>query len=206
MLKVWGRTNSINVQKAMWTIGELGLKYEHTNAGGAFGMVGDASYLAMNPNGRVPVIDDDGLVVWESNAIVRYLCAKHSDGKLWPSDAGARTLADRWMDWQASSLTTDMTTVFWGMIRLPAAERDMSAIGAAVDRLNGSLGILDQHLANREWVGGDGMTMGDIAIGALVYRWLHMPIERAEHRNVSAYFERLTTRAAFVEHVMIPLS
>lgn len=206
MLKVWGRTNSINVQKVMWTIGELGLEHQHTNAGGAFGLVNDPEYKAMNPNSRVPVIDDDGLIVWESNAIVRYLCARHSDGDLWPSDPAERTHADRWMDWQAASMTADMTTIFWGMIRTPEAERDMGVIGAAVERMNAATVVLDDHLASNEWVAGDRMTMGDLAVGAMVYRWLHLPVDRVERANVTAYFERLKARPAFATHVMIPLT
>ena len=206
MLKVWGRTNSINVQKVMWTIAELGLNHEHTVVGGAFGGNDTAEYLAMNPNGRVPVIDDDGLIVWESNAIVRYLCAKHSDGALWPSDPAARSHADRWMDWQAASLIADMTTVFFGLIRTPEPERDWIAIGDAATRLSGQMEILDRHLAGQAWVGGDAMTMGDIAIGALVYRWLNLPMDRPDHAHIAAYYDRLKDRPAYAEHVMIPLT
>ncbi|WP_416896507.1 MAG: glutathione S-transferase family protein [Minwuia sp.] len=206
MLKVWGRTNSINVQKVMWTIAELGLPHEHTNVGGAFGGNDSAEYLAMNPNGRVPVIDDDGLVIWESNAIVRYLCAKHSEGALWQADPAARSHADRWMDWQASSLIADLVTVFWGLIRTPEPERDWIAIGDAATRLNNQMGILDAHLSQLPWVAGDRMTMGDIPIGALVYRWLHLPMERPEAHNIDAYYQRLTERPAFADHVMIPLT
>lgn len=206
MLKIWGRNNSINVQKAMWTVAELGLEHERHDVGGPFGGLDEPSFLAMNPNGRIPVIDDDGLIVWESNAIVRYLSAKHSDGALWPSDPAERSLADRWMDWQASSLIADLVTVFLGLIRTPEAERNMTAINAATERLNGAMGLLDRHLGANEWVAGDKMTMGDIPVGALVYRWLHMPIDRPDLAHVSAYHDRLAGRPAFAEHVMIPLS
>jgi len=206
MLKIWGRANSINVQKAMWTVAELGLAHERIDAGGVFGGLMEPEYLAKNPNGRVPVLEDDGLVVWESNAIVRYLCARHSAGALWPEDPAARSHADRWMDWQAASLIADFTAVFLGLIRTPEAERDNAAINAAAGRVNDALRVLDAHLEGREWVAGDGMTMGDIAIGAMVYRYLHLPMERPELRNVAAYYERLTTRPAYAEHVMIPLS
>ncbi|WP_417519523.1 glutathione S-transferase family protein [Minwuia sp.] len=206
MLKIWGRTNSINVQKVMWTVGELGLDHEQTNVGGTFGGNDAPEYLAMNPNGRVPVIDDDGFVLWESNAIVRYLCAKHSEGALWATDPADRALADRWMDWQAASLIADMTTVFFGLIRTPEPQRDWIAIGDAATRVSGQMGILDSHLGQNRWVAGDSMTMGDIPIGALVYRWLHLPMERPDLAHVTAYFERLRERPAFSTHVMIPLS
>lgn len=206
MLKIWGRNNSINVQKAMWTVAELGLAHERYDVGGPFGGLDEPSFLAMNPNGRIPVIDDDGVIVWESNAIVRYLCAKHSDGALWPSDPAARSEADRWMDWQASSLIADLVTVFLGLIRTPEAERNMPVINAATGRLNGAMEMLDRHLGSNEWVAGGKMTMGDIPVGALVYRWLNMPIERPDLAHVGAYHERLAGRPAFAEHVMIPLS
>lgn len=206
MLKIWGRTNSINVQKVMWTVGELGLEHEHINAGGAFGGLDDPAYRAMNPNGRVPVIEDAGTVVWESNTIVRYLCANHASGSLWAADPAERTFADRWMDWQAASMAIDITAVFLGLIRTPEAERNMAAIGAATNNLNAGVGVLNDHLTGRQWVAGEAMSMGDIAVGAFVYRWLHLPIERPDYRNVEAYYERLTTRPAFAEHVIIPLS
>ena len=206
MLRIWGRRNSINVQKVMWTVAELGLAHEHKDAGGSFGGLDDPAYLTMNPNGRVPVIDDDGVVVWESNAIVRYLCATHSAGELWADDPAARSLADRWMDWQNSSLIADLVTVFLGLIRTPEAERDWIAIGDAARRLNGHMGVLDDHLGRNEWVAGGAMTMGDIPVGALVPRWLHLPMERPDLGHVAAYYERLQQRPAYAEHVMIPLS
>ncbi|MEC9345793.1 MAG: glutathione S-transferase [Pseudomonadota bacterium] len=206
MLTIRGRANSINVQKVMWTVGELGLDHRRIDADGALGDVDTDAYGARGPNRRVQVIEDDGFVIWESNAIVRYLCAKHSAGALWATDPAERSRADRWMDWQAASLIADLVTVFLGLIRTPEAERDWMAIGAAARRLNASMGVLDTHLAANEWVAGEQMSMGDIPVGALVYRWLHMPMERPELPAVGAYFQRLKQRPAFAEHVMIPLS
>ncbi|MDF1721694.1 MAG: glutathione S-transferase family protein [Minwuia sp.] len=206
MLKIWGRTNSINVQKAMWTIGELGLEHEHTTVGGPHGGLDTPEYVAMNPNRRVPVLLDGDLAIWESNAIVRYLCARHSAGKLWASDPGQRSLADRWMDWQAASTIADMTTVFFGLIRLPEAERNMDAINAATGRVNDQMGILDAQLQSSEWVAGKAMSMGDLAVGALVYRWSELPIDRPDLPAVAAYYARLSERPAYRQHVMIPLS
>jgi len=206
MIKVWGRTTSVNVQKAMWTIGELGLAHERYDAGGAFGGLDDPAYLAMNPNARIPVIEYEGQHLWESNAIVRLLCALHSEGALWPTDPWHRARADRWMDWQAASLLVDMTTVFWGLIRTPESGRDWVAIGDAASRVNSQMGILDAHLGYSDWVAGDSMTMGDIAIGALVHRWSNLPMQRPDHSHIADYYNRLKQRPAFAEHVMIPLS
>lgn len=206
MLKVWGRPNSINVQKVMWTIGELGLAHEHIVVGGQYGGLDTDAYGALNPNRRIPVIDDDGVIIWESNAIVRYLSAKHASGTLWPEDPAARSLADRWMDWQASTLIADLVTVFWGLIRTPEHERDWMAIGNAASRLNQAMRILNDQLTKTPFVAGDAMTMGDIPIGALVHRWLNLPMERPELPAIAAYYKRLGERPAYRQHVMIPLT
>ena len=206
MLKVWGRTNSINVQKVMWTIAELGLAHEHVSVGGAFGGLDTDDYGAMNPNRRIPVLIDGDVTVWESNAVVRYLCATYSAGALWATDPGERSLADRWMDWQAATVAPDLIIAFLGLIRTPEAERDMTSINAAVGRLNGHMAILDAHLQQNAWVGGDVLSMGDIPVGALAYRWLNMPMDRPDLPAVSAYHARLAERPAFREHVMIALS
>src|SRR3979490_2366747 len=123
MLKLWGRVNSINVQKALWALDELKVPYERIDAGMAFGVVGEPFYKKMNPNSRVPTIDDDGFVLWESNAIVRYLAAKHGAGSLWPSDLRQRADSDRWMDWASNHVSPAMTPAFWGLIRTPPARR-----------------------------------------------------------------------------------
>ena len=134
MLKIWGRTTSSNVQKVMWAIGELGLKYERVDIGGPFGKNNEPAYLAMNPNGLVPTLEeDDGFLLWESNSIVRYLAAKHGPGKLEPKDLRAQASAARWMDWQLSVAGPAITPVFWGLIRTPPEKRDQGAIGTVAD-------------------------------------------------------------------------
>ncbi|MGH8686212.1 MAG: glutathione S-transferase family protein [Burkholderiales bacterium] len=205
MLKLWGRTNSVNVKKALWCLGELGLAYERTDAGGQFGVVNTPEYRTMNPNGLVPTIDEDGFILWESHTIVRYLCAKHSPGKLCPSDLRARADAERWMDW-AFTFQGAMRNVFWGLIRTPPDKRDMKAIGEGAKKSAELAAMLDRALAGRPYVAGDAFTMGDIPIGAEVQRWLRVPIERPSMPNVEAWFERLRQRPPFVKHVDIPLT
>ncbi len=134
MLTIWGRANSINVQKVMWTVGELGLGHTRIDAGGAFGGLDTDEYAARNPHRRVPVIDDDGVIVWESNAIVRYLCARHAAGTLWATDPAERAMADRWMDWQAASLVADLATV-------------RTALNTAMTKLNADAGVTDTNYA-----------------------------------------------------------
>ena len=206
MLKIWGRTNSLNVQKVMWCVGELGLEHARIDAGGKFGQVREDWYLAMNPNALVPVIDDAGYRLWDSNAIVRYLAAKHDSGGLWPESPEARGEADRWMDWQLGTLLPHIGVVFWGLIRTPEAERDMTAIEAARQKAGEVYEVLDSHLASRAYVAGDRLTMGDIPVGALTYRWYGLPIERPDWPNLRAWYERLAERPAFREHVMVPIT
>ncbi len=205
MLKLWGRTNSVNVKKALWCLGELEIPYERLDAGMAFGVVNTPEYRKMNPNGRVPTIEDDGFVLWESHTIVRYLCAKHSMGKLCPSDLRVRADAERWMDW-AFTFQSAMRDVFWGLIRTPPEKRDAKAIDAGVKASHELAGMLDGVLADRPYVAGDQFTMGDIPIGCEVQRYLRVPIERPARPHLEAWFERLRQRPPFVKHVDLPLT
>ena len=206
MLKLWGRVNSINVQKELWALDELGVKFERVDAGLQFGVVNEPFYRKMNPNGRVPTVEDDGLVLWESNAIVRYLCAKQGAGSLWPHDLRQRADADRWMDWIATTLSPAMTPVFWGLVRTPPEKRDTAAIAAGAEQCAKLLGMFDECLEGREFVAGGGFTMGDIPIGTFVHRWYALDIERPALKNVEGYYARLKQRPAFKKHVLKPLS
>ncbi|RDD62841.1 glutathione S-transferase family protein [Ferruginivarius sediminum] len=206
MLQVYGRENSVNVQKVMWTVGELGLAHHRHDVGRGFGGNDQPWFLALNPNGTVPTIDDEGTVVWESNAIVRYLAARYAAGTLWPQDPAARAAADIWMDWQQTAVNPAIHPVFWNLIRTPEAQRDMAVVEAGREKLDRLFGILDRHLADRRYIAGDSFTMGDIPLGAMTYRWLHLPMEREEAPNVSAWHDRLAERSAFREHVMLPLT
>ena len=206
MLKIWGRTNSINVQKVMWAVAELGLPHERSDAGGAFGGLDTPEYKSKNPNSRIPTIDDNGLIVWESNTVVRYLAARYGAGTLWPDDPAQRVMADMWMDWQQTTLLPDMTIVFWGLIRTPEDKRDHAAIEAAARRLGSIWPMLDERLASRPFVAGEAFTMGDIPVGAACYRYHGLRIGRPRLANVERWYERLKERAPFREHVMLPIT
>jgi glutathione S-transferase len=206
MLTVWGRPNSINVQKVMWAVGELGLEHERIDAGGAFGGLDTEAYGRMNPNRKIPVLDDDGDVVWESHACVRYLAAKYGNGGLWPIDLAARSVADRWMDWKITTVLPQMHVCFWGLIRTPEADRDMKAIDKAAAELGKIWPLFDDHLGNRPFVVGDALTMGDIPLGCAFYRYVNLPIERPSLPAIESWYERLQARPAFREHVMIPVT
>lgn len=206
MLKVWGRTNSINVQKAMWTVAELGLPHERIDAGGRFGLVGEDWFKRMNPNSRVPVIDDDGFVLWESHAIVRYLAAKHAPGTLWPTDLKERALAEKWMDWAQSMLGGALFQVFFPLIRQPAAQRNPAQIQQGIAGCIPLYGILDQALAGQEWLVGGRLTIAELGVGPFVHRWMALPIQRPAMANLDAWYRRLMDRPAFREQVALPLS
>ena len=206
MLKIWGRTNSVNVKKALWAAEELGLKYERLDAGMQFGVNNTPEYRRMNPMGLVPTIDDDGFVLWESHAIVRYLAAKHGAGSLWPTDLRTRADADRWMDWTHTFSREFQRPVFWPLVRTPPEQRDMKAIGEACRKCAELLAIPDSLLAQRKYLAGDALTMADIPLGCHVQLWMRLPIERPELRNLESWFERLCERPAFRKIVDIALS
>ena len=206
MLKIWGRVNSINVQKVMWAVAELGLPHERTDAGGAFGGLDTASYKSINPNSRVPTIDDNGVIAWESNTVVRYLAARYGAGKLWPVDPGHRSEADRWMDWQQTTIAPDMFPVFWGLIRTPPEKRDMATIKAAANRLGNSFQMLDQLLAGRPFVAGTDFSMGDIPVGCAYARYAKLDVAKPNLKNSDAWLKRLEARPGFKQHVDMPLS
>jgi len=205
MLVVWGRKNSVNVQKVLWCCEEIGLNYERKEAGGAFGVVNTSEYRSLNPNRLVPTIDDDGVVLWESNAVVRYLAAKYGGG-LWPEELATRADADRWMDWQQTALWPALRTVFMGLVRTPPEQRDARAIEESRVKSGDLLGILDHYLASRAFVAGDAFTMGDIPLGCAIWRWMALPIERPARPNVQRWFDALSQRSAFKSVVMLPLT
>lgn len=206
MLKLWGRINSINVQKVLWALEELKVPCQRTDAGLQYGVVNEPFYRKMNPNGRVPTIEDDGLVLWESNAIVRYLSSKHGAGTLWPNDPGQRADADRWMDWTTSTVAPAMTPVFWGLIRTPPEKRDLKAIEDGVEKAEQAFQVLEQSIEGRDYVAGKAFTMGDIPLGTFLYRWNALEVKRPRLPKVEAYYLRLQQRPAYKKHVMLPLS
>jgi len=206
MLKIWGRDNSVNVQKALWCCEELGLQYQRIDAGLSFGVVNTPQYRAINPNGLVPTLEDGPFVLWESNAIVRYLSAKHSAGKLWPEDLQVRAEADRWMDWQISLFWPTFRDLFWNLVRTPVEQRDQKAIEQSHLKTAEILEYLDTHLKHRVYVAGAEFSMGDIPMGCAIWRWMSLPIERPVLANVQRWFDTLRSRAAYKKVVMLAIS
>jgi glutathione S-transferase len=206
MLRIWGRTNSTNVQKAMWCIAELGLEHERIDAGLEFGVVKTAEYRAMNPNSLVPTIDDGGFILWESNVIVRYLCQRHAGGTMFPSDLRQRFIAEQWMDWQATVFWPAFRDAFWGQVRTPPEKRDQAAIETSKQRTSTLLQGLDTQLGKALFVAGDAFTMGDIPAGVSVYRVFSLGVDRAKFPNVGRWYDGLAERPAYREHVMLPIT
>jgi glutathione S-transferase len=206
MLRIWGRANSINVQKVLWCCAELGLEYRRIDAGGRFGVVDTPEYRALNPNGRVPTIEDEGFVLWESHAIVRYLARRHGTGTLWPGDERMCADADRWMEWYSTTLWPSLQPIFWNLVRVEPEKRDLKAVELARQRLAECLRIVEEQLALRPYLAGDAFTMGDIPMGVALHRWFLLPIERPDYPRLAGYYERLRARTAFQQHCAAALS
>jgi len=202
MLKIWGRNTSVNVQKAMWAVGELGLAYERIDVGGSFGKNREPPYLAMNPNGLVPTLEEDGFVLWESNSIVRYLAAKYGAGTLEPADLRERARASSWMDWQLTVALPALTPVFWGLIRTPPEKRDHAAIEAGKAKTLAAMTILDAQLGKTAFIAGEAFSMGDISVGAMAYRFRRLMPERPMLGNLERWFAKIEQRPAFKEHLL----
>jgi glutathione S-transferase len=207
MLKILGRKNSSNVQKVMWAVGELGLAHERVDVGGAFGGNKEPGYLAMNPNGLVPVIQDDGMTLWESNTIVRYLAERYGSGSLAPKELKARAQCSQWMDWQMSVVAPAITPAFMGLIRTPPEKRDNAAIAASQGRTTDAMRMLDAQLARSTFVAGDTLTMADIPLGIMAYRFGLLVPDRPALANLERWYKTLEARAPFRGHVSsIPLT
>lgn len=209
MLRVWGRLSSVNVRKVVWAVQELGLpSVQRTDAGGQFGIVREPRYLALNPNGLVPLIEDDetGTVLWESNAIVRYLCARHAPGELYPEALPARFVAEQWMDWQQTTLNPAGRDAFIQWIRTPAAQRSDALIAASVAATEPLMALLDDHLARQPFMAGDHFTMADIPVGCEIHRWWGLPQERPTRPHLERWYHAVSARPGARGVLDLPLS
>jgi glutathione S-transferase len=203
MLEIWGRKNSFNVQKVLWCCDELEIPYQRHEAGGLFGGTGEDEYLQRNPTGLVPTIIDGDLTLWESNTIVRYLAASYGAGGLWPENPAERALADKWMDYQLGTLFPAFKGALLGLVRTAPEDRNPEKIEASIRATAGVIAVLDAHLEDNDYVAGSSFTMGDIALGSLVYRWLGLDIERPDLPALRSWYGRLTDRPAYQKTVMV---
>ena len=207
MIQIWGRNNSHNVQKVIWFCEEIGLHFKREDAGLEFGRVRDPDMLARNPNAVIPTIEDDGFVIWESNVILRHLARKYGGLDFYPESVEVRTEVERWMDWQQTTLLSPMTTIFWGRARAPD-KFPKSEIDKAVQKAERLWQIVSQRLEGRKWIAGEHMSLAEVSIGALAWRWFSLVSEkeRAPNDNLEGWFKALCARPAYKEHVMaVPL-
>jgi glutathione S-transferase len=206
MLKIWGRLSSINVRKVVLAARWMNLEFERVDAGREFGIVRTPEYLARNPNGLVPMLEDGDLQLWESNVIVRYLCAKHSNGALYPEDLRTRFDAERWMDWQQTTLNPAGREAFIQLIRTPADKRDANAIAKSVGETEPLLDVLDKHLSQRPFMAGAAFTMADVPIACEMHRWLGLPIGHPARPHLDRWYQNILGQAASRGVLDLPLS
>ena len=207
-LTVWGRANSVNVQKVLWCLAELDLSYERIDAGMQFGKNDEPAYLAMNPNGRVPTLVEGDYVLWESNSVMRYLCMAHGAGSpIYPSQPKARAAVDRWLDWTLSTLQPVDRPVFWALVRTPIEKRDMVAIQKDADAEAVVWRIPEAQLASRRYIEGDQFTIADIALGAFARRWFGVEgVTKPKLPNLERWFSEVSRRPGFVRFIAPPMT
>ncbi len=205
MLKIWGRQNSCNVQKVMWLVRELDLKFDHIPAGGSFGGLNTPEFLTMNPHGHIPVIQDNNVIVWESHTILRYLAASYGKTSWLPAEPAQRAQIEQWMDWQQTALQPDFINgVFWNYYRTPESERDWNIIQTKIQCTNNHFLLLNDLFKKTSFVCDDKITLADIPIGTMLFRYFELDIERPHIPNVERWYKQLQERPAYKESVMIP--
>ena len=204
MIELWGRKNSYNVLKVLWTLAELDIEYKHHDVGSNPGDLETPKFLAMNPHARIPVLVDKGSIIWESNTIVRYLSATYGANFLWQSDPAQRSLADRWMDWEIATLEPDFMGLFWGFYRKPESKRDYAQIENSKSNLQRHFRMIDDHLEENDFLAGNAFSMGDIPAATYLYRYFEMGVGVEKPARVMAWYQRLSDREAFQQTIMAP--
>ena len=208
MITLWGRNNSTNVKKVLWTLEELDLPFKQVMAGMQFGVNKEAEYLAMNPNGLVPLLRDEetNATLWESNTIVRYLAAQYGQGRLWVESPVQRAQGEKWMDWANQTLSNAHRGILMGLVRTPPEERDQAAIDASCKECDALFALLDAELAKVKWFSGDEFGVGDIAIAPFIYNLFNVGLTWTPRPNLQRWYQQLTERPAVRKVVMIPVS
>jgi glutathione S-transferase len=207
-LTIWGRSNSVNVMKALWCVAELDVSYERIDAGMEHGKNNEAEYLAMNPNARVPTLVDGDYVLWESNSVMRYLCMEYGKGTpLYPQDPKSRAAVDRWLDWTLSTVQPVDRPVFWALVRTPKEKQDMAQIRKDIDAEAPVWAIADRQLSTRRYMEGDQFTIADIAVGLFARRWLGFRgIDRPGFPHVERWYADIASRPAFARQLAVELT
>ena len=206
-LHIWGRLNSINVQKVLWLCEDLKIPFERTDAGMQFGVNKTQSFLQLNPNGLVPVIKDNELVLWESHAILRYLSKKHDvTDTFYPKSVHQSAKIDQWLDWYNTTAWPVMRPLFWGLIRTKPEERNLTELEKTRIQMSSILNILDDQLKSSTWVAGDHFTIADLPLALIAFRWFNLPIEREEFQHLSRWFKQIELRPGYIKYASAPLT
>ncbi|AOM40719.1 glutathione S-transferase family protein [Xenorhabdus hominickii] len=206
MLTVWGRKNSSNVKKVLWCLEELNIPYQQIDVGGKFGKLNEPEYLHMNPNAVIPCLQEDDFILWESNAIVRYLAAKFGKDSLYPADLRERASIEKWMDWVGCNLFPPIKQFMINFVRTPEDQRDPKILTQILGEIEKLLKIVDDTLNHQQYLSGEKFGMVDIALAPLVYLWLNVEIERPSLPNLERWYQLLTKRPAFQKIVMIEIN
>ena len=202
MLHIYGRKNSNQVIQTMWAVGEMNIAHTRHNIGGSFGGTDTAEYGAMNPNRLVPTIDDDGFILWESYAIIRYLCRQYGMGTLWPEDNKQAGIADQWMEWTNSRFMGTFFPIFWSLIRTAKENQDQKKIDESAQATGELLNIVENNLQDKPYMAGDSLTMGDIPLGSMMFKYYNLNIQRPALPNIENWYQRLCEREAYQKHCM----
>ncbi len=202
-IELWGRKNAYNVQKIFWVLQELELEFTHHDVGSLPGQLGTPEFLALNPHARIPVVKDNGVIVWESNTILRYLAARYGTGSLLPEAPLERSYVERWMDWELSKLQPDFIKLFWGYYRTPSESRDQAAIAVAQQQCSNHFDQLDRQLGGQSYLAGKSFTTGDISCAVCLYRYFEMGLKVKQPVHVMHWYRRLSERPAFRNTIMV---
>ena len=207
MIKLWGRRNSVNVQKVLWCLDELSVPFQRIDAGMQFGLNDAPNFLALNPNGRIPLLVDGDFSLWESNSILRYLALAYGGEAIYPDDPKIRASIEKWLDWSLSSLQPAESPVFWGLVRTAPEKRNMAALQQKTDAVAKLWDILDAHLQGRQYLEGGIFTLADITLGSYARRWFGVEgVVKPEFAGLARWYETVSQRPGFVMHVAPPLT
>ena len=209
MLKIWGRLSSINVRKVVFTAQWLNLPFERVDAGLHHGVVKTPEYLRKNPNALVPLVEDGDFQLWESNVIVRYLCARYGSGapgEPYPAELSRRFDAERWMDWQQTTLNPAGRPAFIQLFRTPPEKRDAGVVAQSVSAMEPLMAVIDEHLGRRPFMAGEYLTMADVPIACDVHRWRALPLQRPPRPHIDRWFQDILSRPASRGVFDFPLS
>jgi glutathione S-transferase len=206
MITVWGRANSTNVIKVLWLCEELNLRFSRKDVGGSFGGLQTPEFLALNPHGVIPVIEDSGTVVWESHSILRFLAQKYGSGSHYPVEPAARSQVERWLDWHVSTLAPVLNPTFVALYRTPVEQRDQAALKNLIERLTATMARLDAQLSAQPFIAGASFSIADVAFGNSVWRWFAFPFEKTKLPHLEQWQARVFDRPGYQKYVVQPLS